>query len=477
MCKQRIATVEDMRDSVSLVFSQGNLRVDAHKGDVGTIKLTGTGGVETLVVLLYQRMATVRITPHPIPESILDGLLLLLGKGRLLLVQYTLFLAFFIQHNVIDAGVTQVQGVLQNAVGVGSVRAEGGVGCNIGTGDRGLAGDVPFGGVGREMHLNLPLQVVRGAEGFVHELLDVVLVYPCCTQTDVDLRGVQILGLSRCQGFHIGNEPGVTLCHQTGIAKLLPYIAGKVLIGCHILQGLACSHGFRQREDHAGQFLGKFIFGLAGQLRHERKIHTLSDGDGQCFHSSIHMLDNLLLLDGALGEHICFPLELLLIVQNLQRTQEVIGRIIGEGQRVATGIDEAILRCEGVVPLIQLRLQPLNGAVSGFVHLGVNESVNAVTQPHKPLDTLLGCLVEVRANHDGVLAVIHLSVHNGVGVVLHAGVSRDGFTDFLTLCQLRQGRCHIRPVDALHGVAEFIGKGCASRGADGISRLTILCAF
>ena len=40
------------------------------------------------------------------------------------------------------------------------------------------------------------------------------------------------------------------------------------------------------------------------------------------------MLDDLLLLDGALGEHICFPLELLLIVQNLQRTQEVVGRIV-----------------------------------------------------------------------------------------------------------------------------------------------------
>ena len=190
-------------------------------------------------------MATVRITPHPIPESILDGLLLLLGKGRLLLVQYTLFPAFLIQHNVIDASITQVQGVLQNAVGVGSVRTEGGVGRNIGTGDSGLAGDVPLGGVGREMHLDLPLQVERGAEGFVHELLDVVLVYPSCTQTDVDLRCVQILGLSSCQGFHIGNEPGVTLCHQTGIAELLPYVAGKVLIGGHVLQRLTCSHGFR----------------------------------------------------------------------------------------------------------------------------------------------------------------------------------------------------------------------------------------
>ena len=299
-------------------------------------------------------MAAVRITPHPVPESILDGLLLLLGEGGLLLVQHTLFPAFLIQHNVIDAGVTQVQGVLQDAVAIGSVRAEGGVGCYVGTGDGGLAGDVPLSGVGREMHLDLPFQVVRSVEGLIHELLDVVLVYPCCTQTDVDLRGVQILGLSCCQCFHIGNEPGVTLRHQAGVAELLPYVAGKVLIGGHVLQRLTCSHGFRQREDHARQFLGKLIFELAGQLRHERKIHadTLSDGDGQGFNSSIHMLDDLLLLDGALGEHICFSLELLLIVQNLQRTQEVIGTVIRESQSVATGIDEAILRCEGVVPLI-----------------------------------------------------------------------------------------------------------------------------
>ena len=132
---------------------------------------------------------------------------------------------------------------------------------------------------------------------------------------------------------------------------------------------------------------------------------------------------------------------------------------------------------ESIVPLIQLRLQPLNGTVTGFVHLGVNESVNTVAQPHKPLDTFLGSLVEVRANHDGVLAVIHLSVHDGVGVVLHIGVSGNGFADFLTLCQLRQGRCHIRSVDALNGVAEFIGKGYASGRTDGITRLTVLCTF
>ena len=43
VCKQRVTAVQDVRDSVSLVFSQGNLRIDAHKGDVGAIKLTGTG--------------------------------------------------------------------------------------------------------------------------------------------------------------------------------------------------------------------------------------------------------------------------------------------------------------------------------------------------------------------------------------------------------------------------------------------------
>ena len=42
-----------------------------------------------------------------------------------------------------------------------------------------FAGDLPLGGVGGILDLDLPLQIVGGVEGFVHELLDVVFVNPC----------------------------------------------------------------------------------------------------------------------------------------------------------------------------------------------------------------------------------------------------------------------------------------------------------
>ena len=121
-----------MGDGVALVFPEGDLRVHAHKFDVGAIVLTGSGGVEQLVVLLHQRNAPLGVLPDPVGESILDDLLFLLRQHGLPLVQHTLGLALGILDGVVDADIFQVQGLLQNLIGVGT-------GCAVGLGGDNVA--------------------------------------------------------------------------------------------------------------------------------------------------------------------------------------------------------------------------------------------------------------------------------------------------------------------------------------------------
>ena len=82
--------------------------------------------------------------------------------------------------------------------------------------------------------------------------------------------------------------------------------------------------------DHAGQLVDDFFLALAAELRHEGQIHSgaLPDGHGEGFTGGVHAGNGGMLLDGALGEHIRLALQIAVIVQHFQRTQQVIGAVI-----------------------------------------------------------------------------------------------------------------------------------------------------
>ena len=99
-----------MGNRIALMLSQIDLRVHAHKMNVGTIVFTGAGAVKKLVVLLHQQSPPLRIFPDPASESVLDGLLFLLGEGGFVLIQHTLFFPILLD-GIINAAVTQIQGI------------------------------------------------------------------------------------------------------------------------------------------------------------------------------------------------------------------------------------------------------------------------------------------------------------------------------------------------------------------------------
>ena len=209
--KQGVSSVENVGNGVLLVFPQLDLRVHAAKDDVAAVILPGTGTVKLLVVLGHQPFPAAGIFPEPVLEGVFHGLLLLLCQGGGLLVKDAALLAVGILHGVVDADVLEVQCLLQDAVGVGTVCAVGHVGGHVVLAGHGLTGNPPLGGDGGILHLDGTAHIVGRVEGLYRELLNVLRLNPGGTQPGFNLRGVQVAGLGSGQRLHIDGIGGVLL--------------------------------------------------------------------------------------------------------------------------------------------------------------------------------------------------------------------------------------------------------------------------
>ena len=261
--KEGVAAIKNVSNSIELMLTEPDFRVHAGEDDVLPVILAGAGGIEKVVVLSYQRLAAVRVFPHPLLKSVLDGLLFLLGEGGLLAVEDALFLAVSVHLGVIDADVAEIERFLQNLVGVGPLGAVGHAGVDVAIAHGAFAGDVPFCGVLGEIHPNIPPQIIGRVKGLLHELLDIPLVDPGRAQTHINLRGVQILGLGLFQRLHIGGVIfRVELRRASGPFQLFPHIAGEVLVGWQILflpAAAVAIHGVE--KDNAFQLPIDFFLG------------------------------------------------------------------------------------------------------------------------------------------------------------------------------------------------------------------------
>ena len=174
-------------------------------------------------------------------------------------------------------------------------------------------------------------------------------------------------------------------------------------------------------------------------------------------------------LDGALGEHIRLTLQLSVLVDDFQRTEQVIGRIVCIGQAVCTVIDETVSGRKAVIELVQLCLFFLNGAVRNrCVHLKVDQLLHTIPQSHQTFYTGFGSGIEVRAHHAAVFPVVHLPVHNGIGIVLHIGVGRNGGVNGFAFAQLWQLCLLISAMNVLHSIVQLVGKLQSLNGIHGV---------
>ena len=341
MCQQGISSIQHMGEWRFLVFPQGNGRVHAAKSDMAAIILTGTGRVHFFVVLAHQSLAALRVSQiQSLKASRIACCFEPPGWSPWHSARGALFrLRPLWCHRY---GHPAGSGILQNLVGVGAAGSVGGIGCHIVVGYRRFPLDLPFSGKGRIVDLDTALEIKRGVKGLIHKLLDIFLVNPGSAQTHLDLRRIQVFGLGGGKSLPL-TAKRVLLCRPLRLTQFAAYIAGKVFISSHIM-------GFRPVPAvpvHGRSRLAVLrpvLLFFSGKLAHIVHIHAgfFRDGHRQCFACRIHSSHRLMGLDGPFGEHIRLAFQLSVLVDDFQRTEQVIGRIICIGQSVCTVIDETI---------------------------------------------------------------------------------------------------------------------------------------
>ena len=284
MCKERVAAIQNVSNSVQLVLSKLYLRIHAGERNMLSVVLARTCGIEKLVVLLNQIMPPCWVFPYPFLKCVLDGLLLLLGKRGLLGVEHALFSAVRILNGVVNAHIAQIQRVLQNLVSIGAFRAVGHIGVDVAAAYNTLTCDIPFRAEIRVVDVYAPAHIECRLQQLEHKLPDILFVDPRCTEAYFNFRSVQILGLRLLQSRNIGGVVCKTVSWESGRgvaagnAKFFTDIAGEVFIRCLPFT----LH--RVKEDNAGQLFDQLFLTFPGELRHIVHIHAgfFRDGQRQC---------------------------------------------------------------------------------------------------------------------------------------------------------------------------------------------------
>ena len=172
MSQQSISTVENVGDGVDLVLAERDLRVHTAEIDVAAVVLTGSVGIKQDIVGLADGLAPVGVFPDPLGKGILDQLLLALSDGGFLLVEDSGFPAIGIVHIIKNTDILQIQGVLDDFIGVDALGAVGADGLHIAA-ILALALDAPFAGDAGIVDLHAPLHAAWCSQRFKDKLTDI----------------------------------------------------------------------------------------------------------------------------------------------------------------------------------------------------------------------------------------------------------------------------------------------------------------
>ena len=243
-----------------------------------------------------------------------------------------------------------------------------------------------------------------------------------------------------------------------GHGQLFPDVTGQVLVGGKIL-GLTVTVAGIERiaEDDATQVSVNLIFRLAGELGHVGHIGLglFAQRQGKGLGRRVHMGHGDVPLDGALAEHVRFADELALVVQHFQGRKQEIRTIRPERGVVGAGGNAPIAFYKGVVPGVELPLFCLDVLVRVVLGLVLDEGTHTVPEPNQPLDAALRRTGHTDGGHAAIFPVVHFAVHDGIAVVAHRRVSRDGIV-CLRVLHVGGSGFGIDPLDVLDGGGKLI---------------------
>ena len=464
VCKERVAAVENVGNGVLLMLTELDFGVHTAENDVRTVILTRAVRIEKLVILGDKLLPSVGVFPNPITKRILDCLLLLLSESGFLGIEHSAFTPIGVSNGVIDTNITQIQSILQNLIGIGSVRAVGHIGIYIAVGRLRFARDIPFRSERRVVDINTSTQIVRRFKGLHHKLLNVGLVNPCCTEADLNLGGIKVFGLRRFQSSYIVRNLvavlGIIRQHfqcPLIVGELFTDITGQKIIGSSP-SVRAVGLSVEVHIDNATQIVCQFVLGFASKRGHILHIHTgfLSDRDCQSFRGGVNGGYNFARLDCALCEHIRLAFEIVVLIEHFQGAEQIVGAVIGKGEGIATAVDKTVLCCEIVIESVQLSLGLSDSFIGDIsVHLLTDELLHTIPQFNHTFHTLCCCSVKVGLYHAAVFTVINIAVYHGVAVILHIWVGRDRGVDGFAIAKVGQLRFGITALDVLNGIFEL----------------------
>ena len=130
--------------------------------------------------------------------------------------------------------------------------------------------------------------------------------------------------------------------------------------------------------------------------------------------------------DGALGEQVGLPLQVPVLVQNFQRTEQEVRTVLIEGNGIAARIDESVFSGEGIVEGIQLGLLRLDFLIGIVLGLIFQQRPHTVPQLDHAADSALCRLGYLHGVHPAVFPIIDLTVHQCIGEVADGRIGLNG---------------------------------------------------
>ena len=199
----------------------------------------------------------------------------------------------------------------------------------------------------------------------------------------------------------------------------------------------------------------------------------------QRFAGGIHTGDGAFWANGALGKHRRFALELPLLVQIFQRTQQIVGRILLKQPSISAVVQQTVLCGKSIVGGVQMLLRCLDVLVRVIVQLLVNQVVDDLPQLYHAGDTPLGGVGQFHLCHHRIFPVENFAVHYGIGEVLDLRVGRQGAPGGFFFGNV--GSVHlgggVLPLDVLHRFCKLVSKADALKGRNRQFLSSVLGAF
>ena len=284
------------------------------------IILTGTVAVEQNIVALTDGLAPVRVFPNPLGKSLFNEFLLALGNGGFLFIEDGGPPPIRVILIIENTDILQIQGVLDDLIGVDALCAVGADGLDIAA-ILALAFDAPFTGDAGIVDLHAPLGAAGCSQRFEDKPADIFGVQPCSAQPDGDLAGSEVGGLHLRQCLGVDLILRVLFCLALGNRQFLTHIARKILVcGQVFLMPIVLAGISGVQKNHALEVRKQRFLILAGEPAHIVHIHMglFANGQRQRLHRCIYLFSGFVTADGALGEQVCLPFQVPILVQNFQ---------------------------------------------------------------------------------------------------------------------------------------------------------------